>query len=203
MQILIFLSICLSIMFLSIFIMMLSILNNYSKSAHIMRIFECIFEIIFIILSAKVFIYIAPNPELHKMHRSSFHRHHHHGDAHEDDNKENYGDCGGIYDAHNVLNTNTFVYVDNNLGQITKLSENECFIKIEESEEIIEMDMASNNIRLAIFGIDPSCIEMVEYDNKYSLHTIPTILIKIRNKLFQLNGHLVGGIFRKEANQKK
>ena len=227
MKILFFCSISCLIVFTTIFILGIAIYDqgNYfqyqSYLPDIMRIFQLLFELIFIILCTIIFIYIPPSPELHKMHRSSFHLSSFHLSS-SNNNYNNQDDNYGIDNAQNILKKNTKVYIYNelhdiwSLGTVNKMVINNnnnnnnnnryCFVTMDDDEKdnvVIDLNTKeAKDIKLAIFGINPKFLNN-DRDEKYNLNSIPLILINLRDLLFKFNGHYKEGIFRKEAMKLK
>eukprot|EP01083_Nonionella_stella_P023957 66291_1 len=204
--------------FLAIFVMGLCIwdVDNgqfQSYVADVMRVFQLMLELFFILLCAILFFYMTPSPQLHASHQASFIKVYHANCAYldEDDDEEEMNKFGFVtanIDAILVPHTPVFVYNKEQwiLARVHKLgSENTvCFVTTEEQKTQIIIDLHGEEhkqyIKLAIFGVNPAILE-TDYDHKYALKDVPVVLMSLRDKLFELGGHLTQGIFRKEADK--
>merc|ERR1712129_249947 len=113
-------------------------------------------------------------------------------------------------DVQNVLRSQTMVHVRHKnewiLASVHKLAANGTLVYVttcdSETTMIIDLDSReAKDIKLALFGMDISHLRTAK-DEKYGLDNIPIVLISLRDKLFELNGHLCKGILETNAAMK-
>merc|ERR1712228_40812 len=183
--------------------------NNQFQSylADILRVFQLLFEILYTVICTCLFLYIAPHPMMHKMHREST-QFHPSIDYMEDSNEQKYG----IANVGNVLLPQTKVYIkdeDNEwmLGSVNKLTLNQTLVyvtKYNDEFDVVVIDLSGSeaaNIKLALFGINAMYLPKDD-DYKYDLNEIPMLLIALRNKLFDCGGYCAEQIFANKAQNK-
>ena len=210
MKLLFFCAFAVFIVFVSSLVMAIGIYDEerdqyQSYLADIVRVFALIFEIFYIVLSTNLFLFIAPDPAMHKDHRESFHPNT------EEEREEAGGDTSGIVDAQDVLTPQTMVYIkDGNpewkLASVDKFAPSDKLVYVTKCNgggDVVVIDLNGTgvkDIKLALFGIDPMHLPRGE-DLRYNLNGIPIVLMALRDKLFALNGHLQRGILKKKPKK--